>query len=93
MTLATNEARCSCCDGPDGLGFYHLPNPEQLRRFLDTPGHETNVDIDVADIPGEPYGMAFVSAGEAEAWLEEYDERVREELSIERVLGPDAMRA
>lgn len=70
----TTEARCDCCDGPDGLGFYHFDTVAQLRRFLDTPDHETHVDIDVADVPGEPYGMVFVTAGEAEAWLDQYVE-------------------
>lgn len=78
---ATTERPCDCCDTP----AYHFDTLTQLRRFLDTPGHETAIDIDVADVPGEPWGMVFVTAGEAEAWLDEYVEMLAAECSAEGV--------
>lgn len=92
-TLATHERRCDCCsEGPGGLGFWHFDTLAQLRCWLDDPGREEGIDIDVADIPGIPFAMAFVSAGEAAAWLAEYDEQMAEELAMERELERRAER-
>jgi acyl transferase domain-containing protein len=79
--LATHERACDCCD----IAAYHFDTLAQLRRFLAS-DHPTHVNIDVADVPGEPYGMVFVTAGEAEAWLAEHDERVARELAAEGAL-------
>lgn len=78
------EARCTCCTGHDGLGIHHFDTVDQLRRFLDTPGREEVCEIDVANVVDQPWGLAFVTAGEAEAWLEEHDEGERAERAYDR---------
>lgn len=73
--LCHRDARCTCCDGHDGLGIHHFENVDQLRAFLAV-DHEMVCDIDVANVPDEPWGVEFVTAGEAAAWLDEYDDLV-----------------
>lgn len=80
-------ARCTCCDGHDGLGIWHFDTVDQLRAWL-AGDHEQVCDITVETVPDEPYGMEFVTAGEAAAWLEEFDERERAECALEHVRAP-----
>lgn len=76
--------RCDCCDGPDGRGIYHFANVHALRAFLAEPDHERGAECDIADIPGWPYGLTFVTTGEAEAWLDEWEAIEAYELLVDR---------
>lgn len=80
----TPEAACDCCDGVDGFGIYHFTNPDHLRRWLALPGREEHREITVECVPGEPWALEFVTATDAEAWLEAFDAMERAELAYER---------
>lgn len=81
--LCHRDLRCGCCDGHDGLGIHHFATVDDLRAWLAT-DHETVCDITIETVPDEPYGMEFVTAGEAAAWLDDHDETQRYELMYER---------
>lgn len=66
------EKRCECCDGPDGLGVYHVRGSiERLARFVRGKGGPMPISYE----PSRRIAIEFASVEEAEEFVSDELER------------------